>query len=293
MKSAPSTKNAVAIFYRGQTPKAAAAAKSLAAWLKKKDVESFTGPDQKKIAGTKLLKAKKDFKKISLVVVLGGDGTYLRASRMLSGMEIPILGFNMGSLGFLTTYKADQLFEVIENALDNKITYSTRSTLNVKVLRNKKIIKEYTVLNDVVLERGSYSQLINCAMSIEKELVNTIRADGFIVATPTGSTAYNLSAGGPILHPEAQVFVVTPVAPHSLTSRPLIFPDDQVLCLQIQGEAAGRAHLVIDGQRELEVGMKDSIYIVKSKSKHAMAKASVHNFFLLLREKLKFGDRTI
>jgi NAD+ kinase len=280
----------IVIFYRGQTPPAVKAAHELALWLKKKNIPTYTGPDQKKIPATILMKNKSSLKKVSHVIVLGGDGTYLRASRMTLGLEIPILGFNMGSLGFLTTYSANQLFDVVEKALKNQISYSHRSALQVRVFRKDKIHREFNVLNDVVLERGSYSQLINCAMSIEKELVNTIRADGFIVSTPTGSTAYNLSAGGPLLHPEAKVFVVTPVAPHSLTSRPLIFPDDQVLCLQIQGENV-RAHLIVDGQRELEIGSQDEIHIVKSKFKHPMAKASVHNFFLLLREKLKFGDR--
>jgi NAD+ kinase len=280
----------VAIVYRIHTDRAVTAAKSLTTWLAKKDVEVYTAPAQKKIPGTILMKAPRDLKKVDLVVVIGGDGTYLRAVRMLQGLELPIIGFNMGTLGFLTSFTAEpaiQLQKITADALDGKIAFFHRSMIGVQVFRGTKKLKTFSALNDLVIERGGTSQLISCTISSDESVISSIKADGFIVATPTGSTAYNLSAGGPLLHPESEVFVITPVAPHSLTSRPLIMPDRKNISLKILGDKV-KAHLIIDGQEVMEINSGHRVDITRSQHTHLMAKSSVDHFFHLLREKLKY-----
>lgn len=281
----------IALVYRLETAAAVSLAKKVAEFLKDRGFKVFTAPEQKVLPGTKAAKTKKHMDDLRLVIVLGGDGTYLRAVRILADRSIPILGFNMGSLGFLTAHSTDTVFETIENTLAGKMMLCARSMIQAKILRKGKLRGEYHALNDVVIERGSMSQLINTAIYSEKFLVSEVKADGFIVSSPSGSTAYNLAAGGPILHPESPVFVVTPVAPHSLTSRPLIFPDDRELCFALKGKTQ-KAHFIIDGQKVTEITADDEVILNRSQYDHWMVREQNHNYFHLLREKLKFGDRS-
>ena len=281
----------IALVYRGGKPEAVALSKKLAAWLKERNYQVFTAPDQKLVPGTKATKGSKDLSKMGLVIVLGGDGTYLRAVRLLEGAQIPILGFNMGSLGFLTAHQADEIFSIVEETLSGKMQMKPRSMLQAEVIRKGKSRGTYHALNDVVIERGSLSQLINTAIYADKFLVAEVKADGLVIASPSGSTAYNLAAGGPILHPEVRAIVVTPVAPHSLTSRPMIFPDHGELEFKLEGQTQ-KAHFVIDGQKVTELTADDEVQIRRSCYDHWILRSPNHNFFHLLREKLKFGDRS-
>ncbi len=281
----------IALVYRLQTDQAVQLSAKLAAWLIQKDYNVFTAPEQNVIPGTKALKGKNAFDKIGLVIVLGGDGTYLRAVRMLEGRQIPILGFNMGSLGFLTAHHAEETFKVVEDALQGKMIMKPRSMLQAKILRKGKVLGTYHALNDFVFERGSNSQLIYTALFSEKFLVCEVKADGFIISSPSGSTAYNLAAGGPILHPEMKALIVTPVAPHSLTSRPLVFPDDRELTLKLMQGKSQSATFIVDGQKITEITSNDEVIISRSCYDHWVVRSVDHNFFHLLREKLKFGDR--
>lgn len=289
-------KSSVCLVYRPETATATAVGASLAQFLSKLGHSVYTGPDQAKIDGTLAMKSAKDFQKISLVVVLGGDGTYLRAVRILEGRNIPILGVHLGSLGFLTPVKTDDLFSAIQAVLDGKMQLQPRTMLSVKLVRQRKTICTCMSLNDVVIERGPFSQLINTAIFHNKKLVSEVKADGLIVSTPTGSTAYNLAAGGPIMHPETPALVVTSVAPHSLTSRPLIFPDQMELSFRLASKSVlhnrHAAHLVVDGVKIEDIYPEDEIVIKKSAIKHLMIREPDHNYFQLLREKLKFGDRS-
>lgn len=281
----------VAIVYRLHTPQAVSISKKVTAWLKQRGYQAFTAPDQKLIPGTTLIKTSRQWDKIQLVVVLGGDGTYLRAVRLLSGRRIPIIGFNMGSLGFLTVYRAEEVCTVLEKTMLGRLILSPRRMIVTKVYRAGKLKEEAHALNDVVLERGSFSQLINIAIYSDKLLVSEVKADGLIVASPTGSTAYNLAAGGPILDPEVRALVVTSVSPHSLTNRPLIFPDDRKLSFKLQG-AGMKAHFVVDGQKLMEITPQDEVLVEKSTYDHWVVRAPGFNPYHLLREKLKFGDRS-
>lgn len=281
----------IALVYRLETAAAVSLAKKVADHLKERGFQIFTAPEQKLIPGTKSAKTKKQMDGMDLIIVLGGDGTYLRAVRLLEGRSVPILGFNMGSLGFLTAHNADSVFDIIEKTLLGKMILSPRTMIVAKILRKGRQRAEFHALNDVVIERGGMSQLINTAIYSEKFLVSEVKADGFIVASPSGSTAYNLAAGGPILHPESKVFVVTPVAPHSLTSRPLIFPDDRELSFRLEGKTQ-TAHFIVDGQKMTEITADDEVILTRSCYDHWIVREQNHNYFHLLREKLKFGDRS-
>ncbi len=282
----------IAIVYRLHSNDAVKTAKKLAARLKAKRYKVYTAPEQKQILGTDILVSSNELKEMSLIIVLGGDGTYLRAVRLLKGHSVPILGFNMGFLGFLTAHSVDEVFATVDDTLKNKMVLHTRSRLHVTVKLNSGKRVVYNALNDVVIERGSFSQLISTAVYFNKSLVNHIKADGIIISSPTGSTAYNLAAGGPILHPEVSAIVVTPVAPHSLTTRPLIFPDNKQVVLRLDKNTS-LAHLIVDGQKVVELSSDDEVTVTRDKMDHYMIRKPHHNFFELLKEKLNFGDRYV
>ncbi|CAN5453891.1 NAD(+)/NADH kinase [soil metagenome] len=279
----------VAILYRPQTPLAVEKATDLAKWLTEQGSEVLAAPGQTLGAGTKRVSSK-DLDRLDLVVVLGGDGTYLGAVRMLGQREVPVLGVNMGSLGFLTQTRVEDLFNTVIATLANKMDLRPRSMLSIEVRRKGKLRGEYLALNDAVLERGSITHLINIEIHSENHEVGEVKADALIIATPTGSTAYNLAAGGPILHPETRSIVVTPVCPHALTSRPLIFPDDQRLKFHVTQKGKS-AILIVDGLNCGEMTHEDEILVTRSKIDHITVQKTSHNFFQLLREKLKFGQR--
>ena len=282
-------KKRVALVYRIHTEKAVKAALEVTNWLKKQGYEVFTGPDQKKVPGTSLMKSAKEFQKMALVVVLGGDGTYLRAVKAMQAHQVPILGFNMGTLGYLAHHPADKILETLGKTLASNMFIQNRARLQVCVLRKGKTKGQtFTALNDVVLERGSNSQLIHVTINLDDVPVQEVKADGFIISTPTGSTAYNLAAGGPILDPEVQSFVITPVAPHSLTHRPLVVPDTKVINLKMESL---QAHLVVDGQKVMDLKTGDELRIEKAEIEHQLVIAKNHNDYNLLKKKLLFGSR--
>jgi NAD+ kinase len=196
----------------------------------------------------------------------------------------------MGFLGFLTAHSVDEVYASVDETLKNKMVLHKRSRLLVAVKPKSGRKLSFTALNDVVIERGSFSQLISTTLSFEKSLVSKIKADGIIIASPTGSTAYSLAAGGPILHPDVNAIVVTPVAPHTLTTRPLIFPDSKKLILKLD-QHTSVAHLIVDGQKMLELTADDEVTVTRDRIDHFMIRKPHHNFFELLKEKLKFGDR--
>lgn len=278
------------IVYRPDTQRASTMAAELADWLSEKKIKVFSHPQQKISHRAKTYPSAQTLSSIDLVVVLGGDGTYLEAVRMLQGRQIPILGVNLGSLGFLTVNRAEDLYKALENTLAGKLEIRPRSVLKVTLRHKGRKLKEWTALNDVVIERGSFSHLINISVFVGKQLVSPIKSDGLIIASPTGSTAYNLAAGGPILHPESDTIVVTPICPHSLTSRPTILPDDEKLVFQLNDKNF-KAFLTVDGQKYGEISALDEVIVERAPNDHYVLRTPSHNYFNLLREKLKFGER--
>ena len=227
--------------------------------------------------------------KIDLTIVLGGDGTYLEAVHTLKDQQVPIVGINLGSLGFLTHIRKEDMFEAIDEAIAGTMEKRPRALLDIELKSKGKKSKKFRALNDVVIERGSSSYLLTLAIECGKELVSDVKADGIIVSSPTGSTAYNLAAGGPILHPEIQAFVVTPICPHSLTNRPTLFPDNQTLKFRLKD--CDKAQLTVDGQAVANISSQDKIIVKKAKTVHYILRDPKHSYFGLLREKLKFGQR--
>ncbi len=288
MKKTFKPKN-IAIMYRPGREEAINTAKELANWLVKQKFKVFSAPKQKLIPGTHSVDDK-NIESIDWVIVLGGDGTYLRAVQMLGDHQTPILGVNLGGLGFLTETRVADLKKAIQQTLNNEMEFRPRAMLDIQVKRRGKLRHRHVALNDAVLERGSSTHLINIAIFSQKHLVGELKADALIVASPTGSTAYNLAAGGPILHPETRAIVCTPVCPHALTSRPLIFPDDQVLSFKVLTKDKPGI-LTVDGVNCGELTTEDEVTIVRSKLDHFVIRRKDSNYFQLLREKLSFGER--
>jgi NAD+ kinase len=282
----------VAIVFRPSAEYAFETAKWAAKWLEDKGYTTYTaGICNKAIPGTKKISAtSEDIKKLALVLVLGGDGTYLRAARWLNGVQVPILGVNMGSLGFLTETRRIDLESNLDKTLKGEMQLRPRSMISVTIKEKGKKPRTTEALNDVVIERGAQPQLMHISLTSEKKHVATVKADGLVIASPTGSTAYNLAAGGPILHPEVRAFVVTPICPHSLTSRPVILPEDRTFSFSIRNRT-GKAHLVVDGQSMGFLHESDEVVIKRSKKIHWVVRSAEHNYFSLLTDKLKFGQR--
>ncbi len=286
---AQSSKKNVLIVYRPHKQEPFKIAQELASWLKSHKAQVFTFPDQKVIPQTKKI-AKKDLKKLDFVVVLGGDGTYLRAVRFLNGIQnLPIIGVNLGSLGFLTEVTVEEMYHVIQRVLNGKVSLKPRALLDIAVKKGNKIT-HLTALNDIVIERGPFSRLISLAIYSNDMLVTELKADGLIVSTPTGSTAYNLSAGGPIIHPEVKAIVVTPICPHGLTDKPITLPDTQKLGLKITS-IESQALFSVDGQKIEGINTRDLIQIQKSKLNHMKLDLPNNPYFDVLRKKLNYGKR--
>jgi len=294
-KKSSFVKKKIAIVYRYGTKTAVELSQQLTRWMKGQGCSVFTAPEQQTIPGT-IDATTRSLQKMDLVLVLGGDGTYLRAVRHLQGAQVPILGFNLGTMGFLTSSKPEDAIDLVSQALAGEMEKFPRAMLEIELRRERKI-RRWQGLNDLVLERGSRSKLITFNLHSGPLFVGEIKADGIICSSPTGSTAYNLAAGGPLLHPEVKAFSVTAISPHSLTSRPLIMPDDQDILLQIVEESSKSsdeitiARLVIDGQFVGEVFASDEVVIRKAERDHWFVKEPSFNYFQLLREKLKFGER--
>ncbi|MEO0337238.1 MAG: NAD(+)/NADH kinase [Pseudomonadota bacterium] len=280
----------VLIVFRKDTQLAKNKAKELAHWLLQRNLKVCSHPKQTIPMVKKKIPRAKSLNHVDLVIALGGDGTYLEAVRMLQKKEIPILGINMGSLGFLTNVTVEDMYASIEKVLSGVLEMRPRSMLDVKHKRKGKLIGHYRALNEIVLERGGISHLINLSMFVEKKLIAPVKADGVIFSTPTGSTAYNLAANGPIMHPEASSFVMTPICPHSLTMRPIIIPDHLPVSFELN-DINQKAMLTVDGVGYSEMKWGDQIKIKRCETDHFVLRDEEHNYFDLLREKLKFGER--
>ncbi|HSB71944.1 MAG TPA: NAD(+)/NADH kinase [Candidatus Methylomirabilis sp.] len=225
-----------------------------------------------------------------LAIVLGGDGTLLSVARLMGPREVPILGVNLGGLGFLTEITLHELIPTLETVLRGEFAVSRRLTLNARIVRAGEVVESYEALNDAVVTKTVPSRIVELEAYVNGEYVTTFRADGLIVATPTGSTAYCLSAGGPIIYPSLPALVVIPICPHTLTNRPLVLPDSAEI--EILPVAAGEdVHLTVDGQVGVGLRHRDVVSIRRSDRTIPLVKSAKLNYFELLRTKLKWGER--
>ena len=230
--------------------------------------------------------------RVNWVVVLGGDGTLLGAARKVGKYGVPILGVNLGGLGFLTSIPIKGLYPAIERMLNGELEVESRLMLETKVLREEDEICRFPVLNDVVINKGPLARIIDLDVYINERFLTTFRADGLIIATPTGSTAYNLSAGGPILYPTMANFILTPICPFTLSNRPLILPDSDIISIKMGKESEERVHLTFDGQVGFDFSYGDKVMIKKSEQGIKLIKSPDQSYFEILRAKLMWGGAT-
>jgi NAD+ kinase len=226
---------------------------------------------------------------LDLVVVLGGDGTFLSAARSTAPIDVPLLGVNLGSLGFLTEVPLPSLYPMLEAIHGGRAQIEHRSLMECQLLRGHEVLNSYYVLNDAVVNKTALARLNTYELFIDKVFVSSYRADGMIVATPTGSTAYSLSAGGPVLMPSVKAFVITPVAPHALTHRPLVVPDSVEIEILLRSEEE-LAYLSLDGQPGLDLCDGDRVRCRRSEHQVSLFRMGT-DFFHVLRSKLKWGER--
>lgn len=224
------------------------------------------------------------------VVVLGGDGTMLSASRIIGGKKIPIIGINMGKLGFITEIPKSDLFDSLEQIFSGNYEIEERSMINAQIFRDEQVINEYLGLNDLVIGKGIMAKISDFGLIINDVYVSTIKADGIIVSTPTGSTAYNLSAGGPILYPTLKGLVFTTICPHTLSVRPLVLPDHFTIDIIISSHVRD-IFLTIDGQIGLPLQKNDRVRCRIANEKTYLIAPLGRDYFRVLREKLRWGER--
>lgn len=225
------------------------------------------------------------------LVVLGGDGTLLAASHLLDDRHVPVLGVNFGHLGFLTEITLPELYAALQAVLDGNYTYDERRMLSALVRREGQPDMAADVLNDVVVTKAALSRIIGLEVWVDGLFVSSFRADGLIVSSPTGSTAYNLAAGGPILHSRLPAMVLTPICPHGLTNRPLVISDDAIVELRLRHADEGEVHLTFDGQRGFPLCGRDSVRVTRSQRTVRLVKAPGRDYYEVLRTKLKWGER--
>ncbi len=268
--------------------KAAEKADELQKWLQLKGIEvvkkdSF--PPSRKFSGKSKSIAPWD---LFCVFVLGGDGTFLRAVRWIGDQNIPIFGIKFGAIGFLAEIAEDKIFDAAEFILNNTFTTKPRMRLLARVIREGKELASETVLNEIVINKGAFASLACIKTYIDDRYLTTYRSDGLIVSTPTGSTAYSLSAGGPIIHPEVRGIVITPICPFALTIRPLVVPDSVSMKIRLE-EKASDIILTFDGQAGLEIHENDTIIVQKAPHPVNMIIMPDHNYFDVLKAKLRWS----
>jgi NAD+ kinase len=225
---------------------------------------------------------------VDLIVVLGGDGTMIATARMLGEHEVPVLGINFGSLGYLAEFRIEEMFPALESILEGNYRLDTRVMLAADLFRGDERLIHNRVLNDVVINKTALARIIEIEAHLNQQFVNSFRADGLIVATPTGSTAYNLSAGGPVIYPSMNAVVITPICPFTLSNRPIVVPDDALIELSLKTPDEEVA-LTLDGQVGFPLKVGDRVLIRKSRTTFNLVQPMNRNYFDVLRDKLQWG----
>lgn len=283
----------VGIIYKYQFEPARIEAQKLESWLRDRSVRVFSEEISAKNTMDSCPSESSTIPNtVDWIVVFGGDGTLLGASREVGKYGVPILGVNLGGLGFLTGIPLNKLYPSIELILKGELEVENRIMLETKVIRKGEEICWFVVLNDVVINKGGLARIIELDVHINNQFLTTFKADGLIISTPTGSTAYNLSAGGPILYPTMENFVLTAICPFTLTNRPIILPDSDTILIEMGKASEEKVSLTFDGQVGFDFQYGDKVLISKSKEKIILIKSPDQNYFEILRAKLRWGGAT-
>ncbi|HWV39422.1 MAG TPA: NAD(+)/NADH kinase [Vulgatibacter sp.] len=287
----PSAIERVGIVPRRNHPVAERTSRELCEWLRGRVREVWVEDVGAGSFGAAAVPASELKDLVDLIVVLGGDGTLIHAASLLEGAPIPIVGVNMGSLGFMTEVPVTETYRMLEQVLAGDYEVDRRMKLDVQLLRGDgPPIIEGQVLNDVVISKGALARIADLEATLDGSLVTLYKADGIIVATPTGSTAYSLSADGPIVHPSLDVVVISPICPHTLTQRPIVVPPDRPIHVELKSDN-GEVFLTMDGQTGLAMRQGDHVAIRRSEDRVLLVRNPRLDYFSILREKLRWGER--
>ena len=279
---------------RGLTAAAGVIAE-LAGWLEARDLRAVFEEETARLAGVPADRptVTRDNlpRECDLIVVLGGDGTLIGMAGRIAAAEsdVPILGVNYGSLGFLTEITLAELYEALEAAVEGRAVLEPRAMLTARTVRDSAVFADHAVLNDIVITKGALSRIIEISVAVGEAPVTRFRADGLIIASPTGSTAYNLAAGGPIVHPAVDAMLLTPIAPHTLTNRPVVIPAASDVHVRPIMDAQDEVFVTFDGQRGFALRPHDLVTVRRAPRPIRMVKSAQRSYFDLLREKLKWG----
>ena len=285
----------IGVLARPDLVEAGPTVRGLVKWLQERGVRPCLDPATAALGGAEASSAchvasgREVAAEADALVVLGGDGTLLAASRLLD-RSVPVLGVNFGSLGFLTEIALPELYPTLEALLEGRHQSEERRLLHAVVQRAGKADAEADVLNDVVITKGGGSRIIELDVSVDGLFVSAFRADGLIVSSPTGSTAYNLAAGGPILHPTLPAIVLTPICPHMLANRPLVVGDDVRIEVRLRASREVEVMAALDGQQLFTLADQDAVTVTRSARRLQLVKAAGRDYYEVLRTKLKWGD---
>jgi NAD+ kinase len=280
---------AVGVCLKPSQPQAAGAVRGLVKWLQQRGLRVIADEEVGEVTGEPSQPRHLLAGQVDLVIVLGGDGTLLSVARAVSDRPVPILGVNLGTLGFLTEIALDELFAALERVLAGQVRVEPRMRLDVQALRDGGELARFLALNDAVLTKADLARMIDLETRAGGSEVTTYHADGLIVATPTGSTAYSLSAGGPIVLPELEAFLLTPICPHTLTQRPLVLPHSSEIeiCVRSRNEV----QLTVDGQEGIALREGDIVAVRRSDHPVRLIASPFRSRFEILREKFHWGTR--
>ncbi|MGB4599276.1 MAG: NAD(+)/NADH kinase [Trichlorobacter sp.] len=282
----------VAIFAKVHDPRCQGVASELIAWLEERGcVPLVEGHLARHMRSANGLTDEQIRDQAELVVVLGGDGTLISVARLFSGRQVPILGVNLGSLGFLTEITVEELYPALERCLRGELRISERMMLEVIVTRGSTELTRCHVLNDAVINKGAIARIIDLETRVNNYSLTTFKADGLIISTPTGSTGYSLSAGGPIVHPLMRCILITPICPHTLTNRPVMVADESVVTIVVKAAFDEKVYLTLDGQVGVDLLEGDTVEVRSAQKTTALVSSPDKDYFAILRAKLKWGER--
>ncbi len=280
----------VGIYAKRNNPDAVRVAREVTDWLHKRGIEVFHSRRLAENLGVQGFPALEIPSMVNLIIVLGGDGTLISVARKVGDLRTPILGVNLGSLGFLTEITLGELYPVLENVVQGEFTVSSRMMLEAVVHRKDEEVGRFVMLNDVVINKGALARIVDIEVWVDGDYLTTFKADGLIIATPTGSTAYNLAAGGPIIHPALNCLVISPICPHTLTNRPILVGEDSVIRIHVKPQDEDIV-FTADGQVGMPLLAGDVVELRRAACSTLLVKSPTKNYFEVLRTKLHWGAR--